>query len=117
MNWWHCITAVSYEVHVVQVFSSAKRQIIEGSDMLRKTPPKVFQQAYDINAKQFASVLSPIKETVVIGPPDCVDLTSASDTANVNIPRAANVTYPGCPNLFFDLRIWLYEGITVLFTK
>ena len=59
MNWWHWITALSHEVHVVQVFSSAKRQIIEGSDMLRITPPKVFQQAYDINAKQFASELSP----------------------------------------------------------
>lgn len=105
MNWWHWITAICDEVHVVQVFSSAKRQIIEGSDVLRKTPPKVFQEAYDVNAKQFASLLSPITETVVIGPPNSVSLTNMSESSmNKNIPRATNRTYPGSPNLFFDLK-------------
>ena len=102
MNWWHWITAICDEVHVVQVFSSAKRQIIEGSDVLRKTPPKVFQEAYDVNAKQFASLLSPITETVVIGPPNSVSLTNMSE--NSNISRATNRTYPGSSNLFFDLK-------------
>jgi oxalate decarboxylase/phosphoglucose isomerase-like protein (cupin superfamily) len=104
INWCHWITAISDEVHVVQVFSNAKRQIIEGSDMLRKTPPKVFQQAYDVNAKQFASLLSPITETVVIGPPNCVDLTNSPGTSKESIPRATHGIKPGSPNLFFDLK-------------
>jgi oxalate decarboxylase/phosphoglucose isomerase-like protein (cupin superfamily) len=104
INWWHWITAISDEVHVVQVFSSSKRQIIEGSDVLRTTPPKVFQQAYDVNAKQIASLLSPITETVVIGPPQSVCLTDMSGSMNENIPRATNCIYPGSPNLFFDLQ-------------
>ncbi|WP_067933780.1 cupin domain-containing protein [Alicyclobacillus kakegawensis] len=105
INWWHWITALSDEVHVVQVFSHAKRQIIEGSDVLRKTPAKIFQSAYDVNAKQFTSLLSPITETVVIGPPDSVALINTSDgSTSENIPRATHRTYPGSPNLFFDLQ-------------
>ncbi|EPZ47812.1 cupin domain-containing protein [Alicyclobacillus acidoterrestris] len=104
INWWHWITAVSDDVHVVQVFSSAKRQIIEGSNVLRKTPPKVFQQSYDVNAKQFASLVSPIKETVVIGPPDRYALTNLSDEHPESVPRVVNHTPPGSPNLFFDLK-------------
>ncbi|MCL6627850.1 cupin domain-containing protein [Alicyclobacillus shizuokensis] len=105
INWWHWITALSDEVHVVQIFSHAKRQIIEGSDVLRKTPAKIFQSAYDVNAKQFASLLSPITGTVVIGPPNSMALTNTSDdNVHQHIPRATNRTYPGSPNLFFDLQ-------------
>jgi oxalate decarboxylase/phosphoglucose isomerase-like protein (cupin superfamily) len=57
-----------------------------------------------VNAKQVASLLSPITETVVIGPPNCVDLTNSPGTLQENIPRATHGIKPGSPNLFFDLK-------------
>lgn len=34
------------------------------------TPPEVFQVAYGVNAEHLAKDLAPIKESVVIGPPN-----------------------------------------------
>jgi oxalate decarboxylase/phosphoglucose isomerase-like protein (cupin superfamily) len=98
INWWHWITAISDEVHVVQVFSNDQRQIIEGSDVLRRTPPEVFQLAYDVNGKQFANLLAPISETVVIGPPNCVPVSKVS-----GITKPSGII-PGSPCLFFDVK-------------
>lgn len=104
INWWHWVSAISDEVHVIQLFSNERRQIIEGSDVLRKTPPKVFQLAYDVNANTFANLLLPITKTVVIGPPDSVSLTKTPGNMNQIISRSPNRTLPGSPNLFFDLK-------------
>jgi oxalate decarboxylase/phosphoglucose isomerase-like protein (cupin superfamily) len=68
MNWWHWIIAVTEEAHVVAVYDNRKRQNMFGSDMLRKTPPEVFQLAYGVNAEELAKVLAPITKNVVIGP-------------------------------------------------
>jgi hypothetical protein len=37
--------------------------------VLRLTPPEVFQQAYDVHAREFAKEVAPITETLNIGPP------------------------------------------------
>lgn len=68
LNWWHWIIAITEETHVVAVYDNENRQNVFGSDMLRKTPPEVFQLAYGVNAEELAKVLAPITETVVIGP-------------------------------------------------
>lgn len=69
-GWWHWITAVTDEAHLLVNFNDGKIQSIEGSDVLRFTPPGVFQLAYDVNASKLGRVLSPIDETVVLGPPE-----------------------------------------------
>lgn len=99
INWWHWITAVTKKVHIVQIFSHEDRQIIEGSDVLRKTPPEVFQLAYGVNAKQYANLVAPIQKTVVIGPPDAVHKSERSGNR-----LAVKDTSAGTPNLFFELK-------------
>ncbi|MCQ6281272.1 cupin domain-containing protein [Bacillus sp. EB600] len=66
INWWHWIISITEETHIVAVYDNEKRQNIFGSDMLRKTPPEVFQLAYGVNAKELAKVLKPISQTVVM---------------------------------------------------
>lgn len=69
-GWWHWITAVTDEAHRLVNFNDGKIQSIEGSDVLRFTPPGAFELAYDVNASKLEKVLSPIDETVVLGPPE-----------------------------------------------
>lgn len=70
MGWWHWITAVSEEAHLHLFFNNDQFETAEGSDVLRMTPPEVFQVAYGVNAEHLAKDLAPIKESVVIGPPN-----------------------------------------------
>jgi oxalate decarboxylase/phosphoglucose isomerase-like protein (cupin superfamily) len=93
LNWWHWITAVSDEAHIVVIFNNAQPQNVEGSDVLRETPPEIFQQAYRVNAKQLAKVLDPITETVVIGPTNSVVMSERKTGMSGS-----------SPNLFFDLK-------------
>lgn len=68
MNWWHWMISITDEAHIVAVYDNEKRQNVFGSDVLRKTPPEVFQLAYGVNAEQLAKILKPITQTVIIGP-------------------------------------------------
>jgi oxalate decarboxylase/phosphoglucose isomerase-like protein (cupin superfamily) len=70
MGWWHWITSVSDKTHLLLFFNNDQFESAEGSDTLRLTPPEVFQQAYNVDAKKLADVLSPITESVIIGPPN-----------------------------------------------
>jgi oxalate decarboxylase/phosphoglucose isomerase-like protein (cupin superfamily) len=74
MGWWHWQTATMDNTHFVAVFDNNATQIVFGSDILRKTPPEVFQMIYGVNAAQLADVLKPIDQTVVIGPPASRDI-------------------------------------------
>ncbi|CAM2916917.1 cupin domain-containing protein [Paenibacillus sediminis] len=68
MGWWHWITAVSDEAHLIVIFNNSLPESIEGSDVLRFTPTHVFQLAYSVNPQQMKQALSPIQQSVVIGP-------------------------------------------------
>ena len=46
MGWWHWITAVTEEVQLHLFFNNDQFETAEGSDILRLTPPEVFQAAY-----------------------------------------------------------------------
>lgn len=74
MGWWHWQTATMDNTHFVSVFDNNATQVVFGSDILRKTPPEVFQMIYGVNAAQLADVLKPIDQTVVIGPPASRDI-------------------------------------------
>ncbi|MED5050568.1 cupin domain-containing protein [Anoxybacillus rupiensis] len=69
MAWWHWIRPASEKVHLHLFFNNDQFETAEGSDTLRLTPPEVFKMAYGLDVNQIADALSPIKESVVIGPP------------------------------------------------
>ena len=68
-GWFHWIIPDTEDAHMLVYFNDGKIESVEGSDVLRLTPPEVFQQAYDIHARQFAKEVAPITETLMIGPP------------------------------------------------
>jgi oxalate decarboxylase/phosphoglucose isomerase-like protein (cupin superfamily) len=70
MGWWHWITPATEEAHLHLFFNNEQPENANGSDMLRLTPPEVFEAAYNVNAKQLAEALAPISDSVVIGPPN-----------------------------------------------
>ncbi|MCR8843576.1 cupin domain-containing protein [Paenibacillus sp. SC116] len=70
MGWWHWEIALTDRTHLLAIFDNSAAQTVFGSDVLRKTPPEVFQIIYGVNAAQLAEVLKPITQTVIIGPPD-----------------------------------------------
>ncbi|SFJ82905.1 Cupin [Paenibacillus sp. UNC496MF] len=74
MGWWHWQTATMDNTHFVSAFDNNATQVVFGSDILRMTPPEVFQMIYGVNAAQLADVLKPIDQTVVIGPPASRDI-------------------------------------------
>ncbi len=69
MGWWHWIEPLTEEAHLHLFFNNDQFESAEGSDILRLTPPEVFQKAYNVNESQTKQALEPIDETVVIGPP------------------------------------------------
>jgi oxalate decarboxylase/phosphoglucose isomerase-like protein (cupin superfamily) len=69
MAWWHWIRPASEKLHLHLFFNNDQFETAEGSDTLRLTPPEVFQLSYGIDFNKISDALSPIKESVVIGPP------------------------------------------------
>jgi len=74
MGWWHWEIATMDDTHLLAIFDNNAAQVVFGSDILRKTPPEVFQKIYGVNAAQFADVLKPIDQTIVLGPPASRDV-------------------------------------------
>ncbi len=72
--WWHWAFAATDQTHLLAIFDNNATQAIYGSDVLRKTPPVVFQAIYGVNASQLAEVLSPINQRVIMGPPSPSDI-------------------------------------------
>ncbi|RTE09511.1 cupin domain-containing protein [Paenibacillus whitsoniae] len=70
MGWWHWTNAIMDHSRLVATFDNKNFEIVYGSDILRKTPPEVFQIVYGINAAQWAEVIKQVDQTVIIGPPD-----------------------------------------------
>jgi oxalate decarboxylase/phosphoglucose isomerase-like protein (cupin superfamily) len=68
MGWLHWTTGISDNTELHFFFNNGIIEVAELSDVLRLTPPAVFQLAYGVNAKELEKVLSPITGTVVIGP-------------------------------------------------
>ncbi|MEJ9230358.1 cupin domain-containing protein [Peribacillus butanolivorans] len=89
MAWWHWIRPGSEELHLHLFFNNDQFETAEGSDMLRLTPPEVFQLSYGIDSKKIADSLSPVKESVVIGPP-----TKSPSNNRDHISQNTNRTEP-----------------------
>lgn len=89
MGWWHWITPKSEKLHLHLFFNNDQFETALGSNMLRLTPPEVYQLSYDIEANKIADVLSPIKEAVEIGPP--TPETHQTFTTNTSYIRPKDV--------------------------
>ncbi|MGK0537108.1 cupin domain-containing protein, partial [Bacillus sp. 'calajunan'] len=68
----------------------------EGSDILRLTPPEVFQAAYGVSAEKLGKDLSQLKESVVIGPPNSNRLKGAKESGDSNIVVTLNGQITSC---------------------
>jgi dTDP-4-dehydrorhamnose 3,5-epimerase-like enzyme len=98
MAWWHWITPVSEEAHLHLFFNNDQFESAEGSDMLRLTPPEVFQAAYNVDAEALAEVLAPITDSVIIGPSNSGLSQSKSKGKRYNQP--ITVTIDGKKQVF-----------------
>jgi oxalate decarboxylase/phosphoglucose isomerase-like protein (cupin superfamily) len=71
-GWWHYEIASVDNTHLLAIFDAPVPEFIAGSDLLRLTPANVFAHTYCLNEVQVKNTLSPLTQTVVIGPPsDC----------------------------------------------
>lgn len=71
-GFWHCAQALEENTHLLATHDTNNLQTVFGSDLLRLTPKEVMASIYCLDEMSLEEVLSPIKETIVIGPPaDC----------------------------------------------
>lgn len=68
-GWFHWFIAATDDTHVLAVFDQPTPDIVYGSDFLHFTPKEVMNRAYGVNEEDYARAISPIKESVVLGPP------------------------------------------------
>lgn len=85
MGWWHWITAASKNLHMHLFFNNDQFETALGSNMLRLTPPEVYELSYGVNAEKIEDVLSPIKEAVEIGPPKLERTKQKQEEIVINI--------------------------------
>lgn len=85
MGWWHWITAASENLHMHLFFNNDQFETALGSNMLRLTPPEVYELSYGVNAEKIEDVLSPIKEAVEIGPPKLERTKQKKEEIVINI--------------------------------
>ncbi|MEK5174373.1 cupin domain-containing protein [Heyndrickxia sp. FSL W8-0496] len=70
MGWWHWIIPTSEKLHMHLFFNNDQFETALGSNMLKLTPPEVFQLSYGVDADKIADVFGPLKKGVEIGPPE-----------------------------------------------
>lgn len=90
MGWWHWITALSDKLHMHLFFNNDQFETALGSNMLRLTPPEVYQLSYGVAADKIADILSPIDAAVEIGPPTKSAVRNETNTKNSTITSSGN---------------------------
>lgn len=81
-GWFHWIVTESDHAHLLTIFDQPTPDIVYGSDFLRAIPKEVIQQAYCVNAEDYARAVAPIRESVILGPP----VGCGGNAANVHFP-------------------------------
>lgn len=89
-GWWHYVEATADDTHLLAIHDTPSLQTIYGSDVLRLTPAQVLAHTYCLDKKKIKQALKPIKETVIIGPPNDCEKRDAS----TNQERAAEPEMP-----------------------
>ena len=77
-GWWHYVEATADDTHLLAIHDTPSLQTIYGSDVLRLTPAQVLAHTYCLDEKKVKQTLKPIKETVIIGPPNDCEKRDAS---------------------------------------
>lgn len=91
-GWWHYVEATADDTHLLAIHDTPSLQTVFGSDILRLTPPKVLAHTYCLDENKVKDALKPIKQTVIIGPPnDC----HKRDTTPEYQQAYSNDSYPG----------------------
>ena len=85
-GWWHWETAASRETHLLAIFDAPYPEYIFGSDILTKTPVEVLARTYCLEPELLRKALEPLKETIVIGPPDECGRTARNDPRTFQQP-------------------------------
>uniref|UniRef100_UPI00403F87D2 cupin domain-containing protein n=1 Tax=Sporosarcina sp. FSL W8-0480 TaxID=2954701 RepID=UPI00403F87D2 len=94
-GWWHYFTASVDNTHVLTIYDTHKLETVWGSDILRLTPSQEFANAYCLDERQIQQALSPIKGTVIIGPPkDCNEKRNESATNGQTFPPSYPSYHP-----------------------
>ncbi|HDR6271865.1 TPA: cupin domain-containing protein [Bacillus cereus] len=68
MGWLHWVTGNQDNTQIQLTFNNSILETTELSDVLRLTPLKIFQLAYGMDIENLNKLVSPITETVIIGP-------------------------------------------------
>ncbi|KAA9006504.1 cupin domain-containing protein [Paenibacillus spiritus] len=76
-GWFHWIVGVGEHSHFLTIFDRPTADVVLGSDFLRCTPPEIMNMAYCIDPAKYAEAVSPITESVILGPPLCCDPSAA----------------------------------------
>ncbi len=92
-GWWHYEMATVDNTHILAVFDAPIPEFIGGSDLLRLTPASVLAHTYCLDEAKVKDALSPIKQTVFIGPP------SGCMQGQVQGQAAVNPAYGNQPHL------------------
>lgn len=90
-GWWHWEIALTDHGHLLAIFDNSSFTTVFGAELLKKTPPGVFQLNYCINGEQLEQVLLPITEPVIIGPPPGCTITAAA--ANEKAPSTNSIQW------------------------
>lgn len=81
-GWWHYETAAADQTHLIAIFDAPTPEVIFGSDILRLTPPEVLAHSYCLDVNKVKETLAPIKDTVIIGPPNNCSQQQRADHQN-----------------------------------
>ncbi|EEM97084.1 hypothetical protein bthur0013_15950 [Bacillus thuringiensis IBL 200] len=87
---------VTEEIKLHLFFNNDQFETAEVSDILRLTPPGVFQAAYGVSAEKLGKDFSSIKESVVIGPPNSNRLKDVKESDDSNIVVTINGQITSC---------------------
>lgn len=85
-GFWHEAKALEDGTHLIATHDTDNLQTTFGSDLLRLTPKDVMANIYCLDETALEEVLSPIDETIVIGPPvGCEKEQPVKNETNENI--------------------------------
>lgn len=107
-GFWHEAKALEDGTHIIATHDTDNLQTTFGSDLLRLTPKEVMANIYCLDEAALEEVLSPINETIAIGPPVGCDRmqgndvepleeredTSLKENTNSNEPMVEDTTNP-----------------------
>ncbi|QJC50502.1 cupin domain-containing protein [Paenibacillus albicereus] len=111
-GWWHYEEATSDGTHILAIFDAPTPQVILGSDILRLTPAKVFAQTYCLDEAKWKEAISPIKQTVAIGPLDSCKQSRDGGTEEQGAEELKDAPNVGAISAYRTAPSWAGTGVS-----